>query len=57
MEVVIDFEFLRGSTNEIIEKELSIAAANVSDSFRFKSPYPMTPNGSVETDSIGMTVI
>ena len=31
MEVVIDFEFLRGRTNEIIVKELSTAAANVSD--------------------------
>jgi len=48
MEVVIDFEFLRGRTNEIIVKELSIAAANVSDSFRFKSPYPMTTHRSVE---------
>jgi len=48
MEVVIDFEFLRGRTNKIIVKELSIATANVSDSFRFKSPYPMTPHGSVE---------
>jgi len=44
MEVVIDFEFLRGRTNEIIVKKLSIAAANVSDSFRFKCPYRMTLN-------------
>ena len=29
MEVVIDFEHLRGRTNELIVKELSIAAANV----------------------------
>ena len=48
MEIVIDFEFLRGRTNEIIVKEISIAAANVSDSFRFKSPYPMTTHRSVE---------
>jgi len=48
MEVVIVFEFFRGCTNEIIVKELSIAAADVSDSFRFKSPYPMTTHGSVE---------
>jgi len=43
MEVAIGFEFLRGRTNEIIVKEISIAAANVSDSFRF-----MTPHGSFE---------
>jgi len=48
MEVVINFKFLRGRTNEIIVKELSIAAAIVSDSFRFKSPYLMTPHGSIE---------
>jgi len=48
MEIVIDFEFLRGRTNEIIVKEISIAAANVSDSFRFKSPYLISPHGSVE---------
>ena len=47
MEVIIDFEFLMGRTNEIIVKELSIASANVSDSFRFKSSYPKTPHGSV----------
>jgi len=43
MEVVIDVEFLRGRANEIIVKEISIAAANVSDKFPF-----MTPHGSVE---------
>ena len=40
--------FWRGRTNEIIVKEPFIAAANVSDSFRFKSSYPMTPHGAVE---------
>jgi len=48
MEVVIDFEFLRGRQNELVVKELSIAAANVSYSFRFKSPYTMTSHGSDE---------
>ena len=31
MEVVIDFEFLRGRQNEIVVKELSVADANVSE--------------------------
>jgi len=48
MEVVIDFEFLRGRHNEIIVKELCIAAGNVSNSFRFKRPYPMRTHGSVK---------
>ena len=47
MEFIIDFEFLRGRQNEIVVKELFVAAA-VSDSFSFKSPYTMTPHGSDE---------
>jgi len=46
MEVVIDFEFLRGRQNEIVVKELSVAAKNMIDSFRFKIPYSMTTQGS-----------
>jgi len=48
MEVVIDFQFFRVRTNEIIVKELSVTAVNVSDSFLSKSTYPMIPHGSVE---------
>jgi len=48
MEVVIDFEFLRGRQNEIVVKELSVTAANVSDIFRFKSPYTMASQDSEE---------
>jgi len=48
MEVVIDFEFLRGRQSEIVVKELSVAAKNMIDSFRFKSPYSMTLHGSDE---------
>ena len=47
MEVVIDFEFLRGRQNEIVVKKLSVAAA-VSETFRFKSPYNMASQGSDE---------
>ena len=46
MEVVIDFECLRGRQNEIVVKQVSVAGENVSDSFRFESPYHMAPNCS-----------
>ena len=46
MEVVMDFEYLTGRQNEIVVKELSVAAKNLSDSFRFKIPYIMTSHGS-----------
>ena len=48
MEVVIDFEFLKGCLGEIVVKELSVAANNIIVSFRFKSPYTMTSHGSEE---------
>jgi len=48
MEVVIEFKFLRGRQNEIVVTELSVVAANVSENFRFKSPYIMTSHGSDE---------
>jgi len=51
MEVIIDFEFLRGRQNEIVIKELSVAAANLSETFRFKSPHIMAFHGS---DEIGL---
>jgi len=48
MEFVIDFEFFRGRQNEIVVKEISVAAKNMVDSFCFKSPYSMTSQGSDE---------
>jgi len=48
MEVVIDFEYLKGRQNEIVVKELSVASRNVTDSFRFKSPYNLATHGSDE---------
>ena len=50
MEVVIDFEYLKGRQNEIIVKELSVASRNVTDSIRFKSPYNMPTHGSDENE-------
>jgi len=47
MEIVIDFEFLRGRQGEIVVKELSVAAKNMMDAFRSKSPYSITSHGSV----------
>jgi len=48
MEVVIDFGFLKGRQGEIVVKELSVAANNMNDSFRFRSPYTMASHGSEE---------
>jgi len=48
MEVVTDFEFLRGRQNEIVVTEISVVAANVSESFSLKSPYIMASHGSDE---------
>jgi len=48
MEVVIGFEFLKGRQGEIVVKELSVAANNMNDSFRLRSPYTMTSQGSDE---------
>jgi len=41
MEVVVDYEYLPGSQNETILKELSIAGENVLEKFHFQSPYAM----------------
>jgi len=56
MEVVIDFEFLRGRQNEIVVKELSVAASNVSETFRFKSPTIWCLTALMKTGSTGKTV-
>jgi hypothetical protein len=42
-EAVIDFEFLRG-------RQLCVASAAASETFRFKSPYKMVDHGSSEND-------
>jgi len=41
------FSFLRGRQNEIVVKDLSVAAA-VTETFRFKIPYNMAFYGSDE---------
>ena len=43
---VIGNEFLRGRQNETFVKELCVASAAVSQTFRFKSPYKMADHGS-----------
>jgi hypothetical protein len=48
MEVVIDYEFLRGVKGEVIVKELSVAAKVVLHTFHFRNLYPMNPYGSEE---------
>jgi len=37
-EAVIDYEFLRGRQNETVVKELCVASAIASETFRFKPP-------------------
>src|SRR5215468_1652071 len=46
MEVVIDFESLIGAANEVVIKELAIAAEDVLHTFHFKRPYHMSPHAS-----------
>ena len=48
MEVVVDYEYLTGSQNETVVKELSIAGENVLETFHFQSPYAMRPHGDQE---------
>ena len=48
MEVVKDFESLRGRQNEIVVKQVSLAGEGLSASFRFQPPYYIAPHGSVE---------
>jgi len=46
MEVVIDFEYLKGRQNEMFVRDLSLAAENWSYSFLYEIPYDMMPSGS-----------
>jgi len=44
---VIDYEFLRGRQNERVIKELCMASAAASETFRFQGPYKMADHGSI----------
>jgi len=44
----MDFEFLRGLQNETVVKELCVAGAAASETFRFKIPYKMSDHDSSE---------
>jgi hypothetical protein len=48
MEAVVDYVFLNGSQNDVIVKEISIAAKNVFQTFNFRSPYAIHPHDSAE---------
>ena len=48
MEVIVDYEYLTGSQNETVIKDLSIANENVFETFHFQSPYAMRPRGDEE---------
>ena len=57
MEVAIDFEYLKGSQDEFIIKEILIAGKNTLHTLHFPSTYDMNPHGYAETDSIRMTAM
>ena len=44
---MIYYKFLRGRKNETVVKELCVASAAASETFRFKSPYKITDHGSI----------
>jgi len=47
-EALIDYEFLRERHNETVVKELCVASARASETFRFKPTYKMADHGSTE---------
>ena len=46
MEVVINYEYLKGKQDEVVIKENSIAAKNVLHTLHFRSPYGIFSQGS-----------
>jgi hypothetical protein len=48
MELVIDYESLKGHRDETVVKDLSLAADGVIQTWHFKSPYTMRHHGSLE---------
>jgi len=47
-EAVIVYRILKGRQNETVVKELCVASAITSVTFRFKPPYKMAEHGSIE---------
>jgi len=45
---VIEYEFLRGRQNETVIKEICVASAAASETFRFIPLYKMSDHGSTE---------
>ena len=48
MEVVIDYEYLKGEKCETVVKDLSVPAKDVLQTFHFRSSYHINPHGSEE---------
>ena len=46
MEAVIDYEYVIGTHNEEVIKELSVASTDVQETFRFLPPYRMDPHSN-----------
>ena len=48
-DAVVDCEFLRRRQNETVFKEMCVASAIASETFRFKSLYKIADHGSIES--------
>jgi hypothetical protein len=48
MEVVIDYETMKGLRDTRVVKELSQSAVNFAETFSFASPYKMAPHGDAD---------
>jgi len=46
-DAVIGYEFLWGRQNETVVKELCVASAIASETFRFKTPYKVADHGTI----------
>jgi hypothetical protein len=48
MELVIDYDFLKGVSDEVVIKKVVLVADNVVQTFHFKTPYKMASHGDLE---------
>ena len=48
MEIVLENEYLTGTQNETVIKEMFIAGENVLETFQFPSPYAVRSHGDTE---------
>jgi hypothetical protein len=53
MELVIDYEFLKGINDEVVIKEVCLVADNIVQTFHIASPYKMAPHATWNMVLIG----